>query len=115
MLRSILAVLAGIVTLIVVSFGIEAVVPANETFAYVYGTLSVMLGGYVTACLAGRASLKHATAMGALQAVLTGLSYFSPDHKVSLGQCIVIALVSFVAAVAGGYIYELQQKKRRVA
>jgi predicted MFS family arabinose efflux permease len=104
-LRSILAVLAGIVTLIIVSFGIEAVVPANENFAYIYGTLSVVLGGWVTARLAPREPLKHAIAMGALQALLTLLLLFSPDHKVSTAQCVVIALASFVAAVAGGALF----------
>lgn len=81
MIRSILAVLAGIATLIVVSFGIEAIVPANETFAYVYGMLSVLLGGWVTARLAPRTPLQHAIAMGALQAALTVLLYFPRTTK----------------------------------
>lgn len=110
MLRSVLAVVAGIVTLIVVSFGIEWFVPGNESFMWVYGMLSVVLGGWVTARLAPRSPLNHAIAMGALQAVLTALSYFAPDHKVSLTQCIVIAVASFIAAVAGGFIYT----KRRI-
>jgi hypothetical protein len=104
-LRSILAVLAGIVTLTLVSFGIEWIVPKNETFMWAYGMLSVVLGGWVTARLAPSAPLKHAIAMGAVQVVLTFLSMLAPDHKVSLQQCVVIALFSFIAAIGGGLLF----------
>lgn len=98
--------MAGIVTLIVVSFGIEWIVPENETFMWVYGMLSVVLGGWVTARLAPSAPLKHAIAMGALQALLTVLSMFGPEsHILSVWQCVVIAVGSFVAAVGGGFLF----------
>src|SRR6185312_1575133 len=107
---SILAVVAGIIVLTAVSFAIEAVVPASNWFMWVYGMLSVVLGGYVTARLAPSVPLKHAIAMGALQAALTALSYFAPDHKVSVQQCILIAVVSFIAAVAGGFLFAVRKK-----
>ena len=92
MIRSVLAILAGIVTLTAISFSIEAIadpllmkllpeafptrsalshsLPATA-FMFTYGALSVAAGGYVTAWLARRAPLRHAAAMGVVQSGLT--------------------------------------------
>jgi peptidoglycan/LPS O-acetylase OafA/YrhL len=78
MLRSALAVLAGILVLTVASFAIEAVadplmsrnVPAR-IFTLAYTMLCVAAGGYVTAWLARRSEVRHAVIMGVIEAVFT--------------------------------------------
>ncbi len=88
MTRSMLAVLAGIAVLTATSFAIEAAadallmsaspnafpnraalsrsLPAN-LFMYVYTTLCVAAGGYVTAWIARRRPVMHAVVMGVVQ------------------------------------------------
>lgn len=91
-MRSILAILAGLVVLTVVSFGIEAVadpllmhlfpralpdaaalsanVPAR-LFMTAYTLLAIAIGGYVTAWIAQRAEIAHGAVMGAIEAAFT--------------------------------------------
>ena len=92
MIRSVLGVLAGIVALTAASFAIEAVAnpllmrmfPAalpNEAalnlnvpvklFTFLYSSLCVAGGGYVTAWVAKRSPVVHAVIMGAIQTGLT--------------------------------------------
>jgi hypothetical protein len=92
MIRSILAVLAGIAVILVTSFGIEAAVNPllmrlfpdalpNEAamshnaaawlFTFAYTFLCVVAGGYITARLASRFPIRHAVALGLLQSALT--------------------------------------------
>ncbi|MEO8100544.1 MAG: hypothetical protein ABI811_22795 [Acidobacteriota bacterium] len=91
-IRSVLAVVAGIAVLTVLSFSIEAVV--NPALLYLfagalpdaaalaanlparllmmtYSLACVAAGGYVTAWIARRAPVRHAVAMGVLQALMT--------------------------------------------
>jgi hypothetical protein len=126
MLRSVLAVLAGIAVLTVASFAIEAVVnpvllrtfpqalPGPEALAenlwarslmFAYGFLCVAAGGYVAARIARRLPVKHAAAMGIVQAGLTMMAMLSPEagHATRL-QWIVIAILSMPAALAGGML-----------
>jgi len=92
MIRSILAVVAGLVTLTIVSFAIEAAAdplimhlfphalpdaaalagsfPAR-LFMLAYTTFSILVGGYVTAWIARRAQLTYATIMGAVEVAFT--------------------------------------------
>ena len=92
MIRSVLAVIAGIAALTVTSFAIEALadpllmgmfpqalptraaigqnLPAS-LFLYVYTALCVAFGGYVTAWVARRAPVGHALIMGVVQTGLT--------------------------------------------
>jgi hypothetical protein len=92
MIRSILAIFAGLVTLTIVSFAIEAAAdpllmhlfPAalpNATalaasfparlFMLVYSTFSIAVGGYVTAWIARRSQLTHAAIMGVIEVAFT--------------------------------------------
>jgi hypothetical protein len=92
MIRSVLAVLAGIVALTVTSFAIEAVAdplllrmfpnalpsrsaishnPPATLFQLGYTALCIEAGGYVTAWLARRAGVRHAVIMGAMEVALT--------------------------------------------
>ena len=92
MIRSILAVLAGLVVLTMVSFAIEAVadpllmhlfpaalpnaaalasnLPAR-LFMLLYTAASIAAGGYVTAWIARRSQLIHAAIMGAIELAFT--------------------------------------------
>lgn len=92
MIRSILAVVAGLVVLTIVSFGIEAAVdplllhlfphalpnaaalsastPAR-LFMIVYTMFSIAVGGYVTAWIARRRPILHAAIMGAIEVAFT--------------------------------------------
>ncbi|MGA3046656.1 MAG: hypothetical protein ABSD67_08545 [Terracidiphilus sp.] len=92
MFRSILAVVAGIVVLTIVSFAIEAAAdpllmhmfPAAlpdaaalaqsssaRLFMLAYTTFSIAVGGYVTAFIARRSRLTHAATMGAIEVAFT--------------------------------------------
>jgi hypothetical protein len=92
MIRSVLAVLAGLVVLTIASFAIEAAVdpllmrmfpgalpdaaalsrnfPAR-LWMLAYTMFSIGLGGYVTAWTATRAKIWHAAIMGAIEVALT--------------------------------------------
>ena len=92
MIRSILAVVAGLVALTIVSFAIEAAAdpllmhlfpgalpdatalagnfPAR-LFMLAYTTFSIVVGGYVTAWIARRSQLTHAAIMGAIEVAFT--------------------------------------------
>ena len=93
MIRSSLAVIAGIVTLTVLSFGIEAIVGAeNKLLMFAYSYFCVMAGGYVTAWLAPRNPIRHAVIMGAIQALLTfGVMFDMRDSLPWWGWAISIA------------------------
>jgi hypothetical protein len=131
MLRSVLSVLAGIAVLTVSSFAIEAVVnplllsafpqalpspaalssnPWVRLLTFAYGLTCVAIGGYVAARIAQRLPLKHALAMGILQAALTIAAMLSPEasHATPM-QWITIALLTIPAALAGGYRYKGKQ------
>jgi hypothetical protein len=99
MIRSVLAVLAGIVVLTVASFAIEAALdplllwafpkslpgpealqwnPWARALMFAYGFVCVAAGGYVASLVAGRRPLTHAAVMGILQAGLTVMAMLSP-------------------------------------
>lgn len=114
MLRSVVAVLAGIVVLTAASFAIEAAVgfffprsPWFRILTYAYGMLCVAAGGFVTAWIARRFPVQHAILMGVAQAGLTVLAMFSPEsNHASPLQWILIAACSIPAAVLGGILYK---------
>ncbi len=92
MIRSTLAVTAGLVVLTIVSFAIEAAVDpllmhlfpsalpdaaalagsfTARLFMLAYTTFSIVVGGYVTACIAPRAQVTHAAIVGAIELAFT--------------------------------------------
>jgi hypothetical protein len=136
MLRSVLAVIAGIAVLTVASFAIEAAVdplllrafpqalsgplalslnPWVKTLTFAYGFMCVAAGGYVTARIARRLPLKHAAAMGIVQAGLTIVAMFSPEanHATRL-QWIATAILSLPAALAGGALFQRGKSDARL-
>ena len=126
MLRSVLSVLAGIAVLTAASFAIEAAVDplllrvfpqalpspkalsVNQwvrTLTFAYGFLCVAAGGYVSARVARRQPIRHAVAMGILQAGLTIAAMLSPEgNHASPLQWITTAVFSVPAAMAGGIL-----------
>lgn len=126
MIRSVLAILAGIATLLAVSFGIEAVanpllmqlfpesfptpaalshaLPAR-VFMFAYGSLSVAAGGFVTAWLAGRAPLRHAAAFGIVQTGLTLLAMITLWHLQPAMAWIATLIMTLPAALLGGWLF----------
>ena len=135
MLRSVLAVLAGIAVLTIVSFAIEAVVnplllhafphalPDPEsllrnlgvkTLTFAYGLMCVALGGYVTVLIARRFPMRHAAAMGIVQGGLTIAAMFSAEaYHASRPQWIATAVLSLPAALAGGLLYAKRKEITR--
>jgi hypothetical protein len=125
MMRSVLAVLAGIAVLTVTSFAIEAVVnplmmrmfpnalpnqsaishnlPAN-LFLFTYTSLCVVAGGYVTAWLARRSKMLHAVIMGSVQAILTVWAMLSIPEQAPLRNWIASIALTVPAAWCGGML-----------
>jgi hypothetical protein len=128
-IRSILAVLAGLVVLTVVSFAIEAVadpllmrlfptalpdptalarnIPAR-LIMLAYTLLAVAAGGYVTAWIAPRAKIRHAVIMGAIEIGLTLYLLFATAipqaHQAPAWGFYVGMLLMVPAAALGGKI-----------
>lgn len=124
MLRSVIAVLAGIVVLTAASFAIEALAdplllrtfphalpnqaalhsnPWTRAFTWAYGLTCVAAGGYVAARIARRFPVRHAAALGIFQALLTVAAMLSPvGNHTSRTQWIMIAILSLPATLAGG-------------
>ncbi len=128
MVRSVIAALVGIAVLTMTSFAIEAAVnplllrsfpealPDPEALSsnswvrlltFAYGLMCVAAGGYVAARIAQRAPVKHAAAVGILQAGLTILAMLSPlGAHASRWVWIATAVLSIPAALAGGISYK---------
>jgi hypothetical protein len=124
MFRSVLSVIAGIAVLTATSFAIEAVMdplllrvfplalPSPTALStnhwvraltFAYGLMCVAAGGYIAARIASRLPIRHAAAMGIVQAGLTIVAMLSPEanHATRL-QWIATAILSIPAALAGG-------------
>jgi hypothetical protein len=128
MIRSLLSVLAGIVVLTAASFAIEAALdplllrafpqalPGPEALSsnlwvraltFAYGLMCVAAGGYVAARLARRLPLKHAAAMGIIQAGLTIMAMLSPvGNHASRLVWIMTGILTIPAALVGGVVYK---------
>ncbi len=135
MIRSALAVLAGIITLTITSFAIEAAVdplmmrlfphalpnraaisynlPA-ALFLFSYTFLCVAAGGYVTAWLARRSPVLHSLLMGAIQVALTvwAMMSLSLRNEAPLRNWIVALVLTIPAAWCGGLLRAKQATKR---
>lgn len=81
MIRSVLAVVAGILTLSILSFTIEWMIDSLlkthldslgvSLATMIYTLICIAAGGYVTAMLASRAHLRLVVIMGVLQVIMT--------------------------------------------
>jgi hypothetical protein len=125
MLRSILAVLAGIAVLTIASFAIEAAadplllrmfpqalpnlaaisynLPAS-LFMIGYTMLCVAAGGYVTARMARRAAVWHAIVMGVIQVALTVWAMEAFADKAPLRNWVLTIALTVPATWFGGML-----------
>lgn len=123
MIRSVLAVLAGIGALTVTSFAIEAAanplmmqmfphalpnraaisqsLPAS-LFLFGYTALCVACGGYVTAWIANRSPVRHALIMGVVQVALTVWAMLSLPNEAPLRNWLAAILLTVPCAWLGG-------------
>jgi hypothetical protein len=113
MTRSILAVLAGIATLTVLSFGIEAVAGGeNKLLMSVYTLAAIAAGGCVTALVAARSPTRHAVIMGSLQALMTFAVMFEMRDRLPLWGWAAGILLTVPAAWLGAKLAEHHQIRR---
>jgi hypothetical protein len=123
MIRSVLAVLAGIGALTATSFAIEAAanplmmrifphalpnraaisqsLPAS-LFLFAYTALCVACGGYVTAWIGSRSPVRHALIMGVVQVALTVWAMLSLPNEAPLRNWLVAILLTVPCAWVGG-------------
>jgi len=110
MIRSLAAVLAGIATLTISSFAIEAVTkPQQETtasmvFMFLYSTFCVAGGGYVTAWVAPRSKVQHALVMGGIQAALVIPAMMTFPNEAPLWRWVVGMILIAPAAWCGAML-----------
>ena len=130
-LRSVLAVLAGLVALTVVAFAFE--IPLHwvalklfpETFPdeaslnsntawmlsqSLYTIPALLLGGYVAAWLAPHHIVAHAVAMAIVQEMLIVTLMFAPPHPVPVWMWAVTLIVSPMAIVSGGWFRDRKHR-----
>jgi hypothetical protein len=125
MVRSILAVIAGIAVLTVASFAIEAAVdplllhafpqalPNRAALSYnlpaslllfAYTSVCVAAGGYVAAWIARRSPVWHALAMGLVQEALTVWAMASLGNIAPRRNWIATLILTIPAAACGGLL-----------
>jgi hypothetical protein len=135
MIRSTLAILAGIVALTITSFAIEAAadplmmrlfphaLPNRATishnlpasiFLFAYTALCVAAGGYITAWLARRSPVFHSLLMGVVQVALTILAMMSSSvrNEAPLRNWIATLVFTIPAAWCGGLLRAKQATKK---
>ena len=137
MIRSTLAVLAGLVGLTIISFAIEAATdpllmhlfpgalpdaaalakkfPAR-LFMLVYTTFSIAVGGYITAWIAHRAQLIHAAIMGTVEVAFTLYvmiaAPFAEAHQAPRWGWITGMILMIPAACLGAAIRAKQERRQ---
>ncbi|MEQ1754070.1 MAG: hypothetical protein ABL973_08040 [Micropepsaceae bacterium] len=122
MLRSAGAVLAGLVTIFVTHIGTDQIMhdtgvfpplsqpmydPALNLLALTYRCVFSIVGCYVTAALAPRAPFEHATALGIIGTLLSGLGVFVATQA-DLGPLwypLALLVSALPCAWAGGWLY----------
>jgi hypothetical protein len=126
MLRSVLAILAGVATLTAISFGIEAIAdpllmrlfPASlptqsalshslpvRLFGFAYGALAIAAGGYITAWIGRRAPILHAAVLGGVQSLLTVLAMMAMWNHAPAVTWIVTLAITLPACLVGGWLF----------
>jgi hypothetical protein len=123
MLRSLVAVVLGIVVLLLTSFAIEAIADrlmgvteeqprsvAVRLVTMAYSFLCLAAGAYVTAWVAGRAPVRHALIMGVVQLALTVLLIVSDPGFAPVWVWILTVVLVLPAAWCGGVIRARQSR-----
>jgi hypothetical protein len=122
-IRSVLAVLAGIVVLTALSFAIEAAVNpllmrmfslpneaalnqnvAVKVVTFAYSALCVAAGGYVTAWIARRSPVQHGLVMGAVEVALAILAMMKFPDQAPRWAWLLGMLMTIPAAYCGALL-----------
>ena len=127
--RSIVAVLAGFVVIVVLSVGVDQVLhslavyppwgqpmydPMLNALAFSYRVVISVLGCYITARLAPRAPMRHALILGAIGVVVSAAGAFAAAGR-NLGPMwypVALILVSMPCAWLGGRLYAVRHDRR---
>lgn len=122
--RSVLAVLAGLFAVAVISLGTDqlfhelGVYPpwgqpmpeaGDNALALAYRTLYGVLGGYITARLAPNSPLRHALVLGFLSFVLSTVGAYFTIVTMDLGPDwypLALVIVAIPATMVGGLLYQ---------
>ncbi len=135
MIRSILAVIAGVIVLTLVSFAIEAAADpllmrmfpaalpdatalagnlAARLFMVAYTTFAIAVGGYVTAWIARRSRLTLAAIMGTIEVALTlYVMVAAPFHEAHSAPrwVSIIAVILMIPAACLGALIRVKQAR----
>jgi hypothetical protein len=112
-LRSIFAVLLGIVASTAVAFAIEILLkavlaPNTSSVGWMLGeslyTVPALMFGYVAAWLAPRRPLAHSAAMAVIQELLMAVLIFNPPHPVPPWIWAIGLIMTPIAIICGGYL-----------
>ena len=126
MVRSVLAIAAGVAALTAISFGIEALADpllkrsalshsvAAQLFEFAYGGLSIVAGGHIAAWVARHAPLVHAAALGAVQSLLTVWAMAAMWGHAPAVNWIVALAMAFPASLLGGWLFARRTERRIV-
>ncbi len=131
-LRSIVAIIAGFITVVILSIMTDIVLEAIKFFppqdkpelytggllliAFIYRSIYTIAGGYITAMLAPNKPMRHAIILGAIGMVMGTLGAMANwDKTAASGAWYPIALV--VAAIPctwlGGKLFKMARNKKR--
>jgi hypothetical protein len=129
--RSIGAVLAGFITVFVLSVGTDSVLekiglfpPANEPEAYtgwmlmlalIYRSIYSVAGFYLTARLAPDAPMRHAIILGIIGTIFAALGAMANWDRSANWYPIMLVLVTLPCAWLGGRLVEIQHNKSPMA
>jgi hypothetical protein len=121
--RSILAVLLGIVASTAVAFAIEILLkallsPNTSSVAWMLGESlytvpALMFGGYVAAWLAPGRPLAHSIAMAVIQELLMIALIFNPPHPVPPWIWAIGLTMTPIAIILGGYLRSRSATRKR--
>jgi hypothetical protein len=127
--RSVGAVLAGFLTIVVLSLGIDQILhvlgvyppwgqpmyePGLNLLALAYRIVISVLGCYITAALAPRSPMRHALILGAIGVLVSTAGAFAAVGQ-NLGPVwypIALVVVSIPCAWLGGRLYEARRAHR---
>ena len=126
-LKSIEAVLAGFITVFVLSVGTDFILeklgffpPANEPDAYtgwmlmlalIYRSIYSVAGFYLAATLAPRAPMRHAIILGIIGAVFATLGAMANWDRSANWYPVLLVLVTLPCAWLGGRLVEIKNSK----
>lgn len=116
-LKSVGAVFAGMLVIIILSVVTDQILEQGKIFAsiplvlaLVYRTVFAILGGYVTAMLAPSKHMKHVVVLTVIGSILGTLGALANWGKSDEWYPILLVVFSFFAVLAGGKLYTPKSK-----